>query len=445
MIFGGIIGLILITIFSNYFDLNHDFINYVVTFNIITIIIIFCIIYLKVFYLVKNSKFLNIIHLIFINSLIGAVFGLFVGYMSYQGAIYWFVMGFVIVSLIPVVNMLTVAFWLGATIYNSYNPDILIPFFNDFLPIHLVDGSMREITSVPLFIFPVFIFLGYLIPLSFTKLHEKRRLMLKKIVEQEELKNEMNKYESKLKKWEKEGYDTTILEKKQKNRNLTNKLKNLKDFESKIQKLKQFETDIQQLDMIEFDYDIITIRKKFKNPYKVDDIESDLSALKKRIKLKIEKLVEKTDNEIKNAVHAATKENNSQRLNFLKILQDDFLKYSKDLGSIEISYKDAMSKIKDLYNQAIMLNVSPEKKFETPHINQIEKPNYYEIFNIKPNATQEQIKKMFKRLSLAYHPDSKEDTGVDGDFKFRMIIEAYEILKDPDKRKKYDQEIGVLK
>jgi curved DNA-binding protein len=52
---------------------------------------------------------------------------------------------------------------------------------------------------------------------------------------------------------------------------------------------------------------------------------------------------------------------------------------------------------------------------------------------------------MFKRLSLAYHPDTKEDTGVDGDRKFRMIIEAYEILKDPDKRKKYDEEIGIGK
>jgi len=445
MILGGVIGLILITLLSNYFNLSHDLINHFVTINIITLIIIFCIVYLIVFNLVKKSKLLNRIHLIFINSLIGAIFGLFVGLMSYEGEIYWFVMGFVILSLIPVVNILTVVFWLGATIYTSYNPDILIPIFNDFLPIHLIDGSMREITSLPLFIFPIFIFLGYLIVLSFTKLYEKRRLIFNKIAEQEELRDEMNKYASKLKKWDKEGYDTAILKEKQKSINLTNKIKNLRDYESKIQKLKQFKTDIQQLEIKEFDYDIISIKKKFKNPYKVDDIESDLSALKKRIKLKIEKLVEKTDNEIKNAVHVATKAKNSQQLSYLKILQEDFLKYSKDLGSVEISYKDAMSKIKDLYNQAVTLNVPPEKKFEAPFINCIEKPNYYEIFNIKSNATQDQIKKMFKRLSLAYHPDTKEDTGVDGDQKFRMIIEAYEILKDPDKRKKYDEEIGVLK
>jgi len=445
MILGGIIGLILITIFFNYFNLSYDFINYFVTINIITLIIIFCITYYTVFKLVKNSKSLNRIHLIFINSLIGAVFGLFVGFMSYEGEIYWFVFGFVILSLIPVVNILIVVFWLGTTIYSSYYPDILIPIFNDFLPIHLVDGSMREITSLPLFIIPIFIFLGYLITISVTKSHEKRRLMLNKIAEQKELKNKMNKYASKLKKWKKEGYDTTILEEKQKSRDLTNKIQNLKDYESKIKKLKKFETYLQQLDIKEFDYDIISIKKKFQNPYKVDEIESNLSALKKIIKLKIEKLVEKTDNEIKKAVRAATKAKNSQRLSSLKALQEDFLEYSKDLGSIKISYKDAMNKIKDLYNQAVTLNAPPEKKLETPPKTQIEKPNYYEIFNIKPNATQNQIKKMFKRLSLAYHPDTKKDTGVDGDRKFRMIIEAYEILKDPDKRKKYDEKIGILK
>lgn len=444
MILGGIIGLILITIISNYFNLNYDYYDFV-TINIITLIIIFCITYYIVFKFVKNSKLLNRTHLILINSLIGAVFGLFVGFMAYEGEIYWFVFGFVILSLIPVVNMLIVVFWLGATIFLSYFPDIFIPIFNDFLPFHLVDGSTREITSLPLFIFPMFIFLGYLVTISVTKAYEKRRLMLNKIAEQKELKNEMSKYESKLKKWMIEGYDTTMLEEKQKSRDLTNKIQNLRDYESKIQKLKQFETDLQQLDMKEFDYDIISIKKKFKNPYKVDEIESNLSALKKEIKLKIEILVEKTDNEIKNAVRAATKAKNSQRLSSLEIMQEDFLEYSKDLESSEISYRDAMNKIKDLYNQAVTLNVPPEKKFETQPIIQTEKPNYYEIFNIKQNATQDQIKKMFKRLSLAYHPDTKKVTGVDGDRKFRMIIEAYEILKDPDKRKKYDEEIGIFK
>ncbi len=382
-------------------------------------------------------------HLIFINSLLGAVFGLLVGYMSYEGEIYWFVIGFVILSIIPVVNMLAVVFWLGITIYSSYYPDILIPIFNDFLPIHLVDGSTQEITSLPLFIFPIFVFLGYWIAVLITKSHKEKRMMIEKISEEKKLRNEMDIYESKLKKWVMEGYDTTILEEKQKSCNLAKKIQNLRDYESKILKLKQLEKNMEEIDTEEFDYDIISLKKKFKNPYKVDEIESDISALKIRTKLIIEKLVEKTDYKIENAIDTAIKKENSELLNSLKKLEEDFHNYLKCLGSTEIINKDAMNKIKDLYNQAVKLNVPIDNNNETPTIVQDEKPNYYEIFNIKPDATQKQIKKMFKRLSLAYHPDTEEETGVDGDRKFRMIIEAYEILKDPDKRKKYDEEIGI--
>ena len=104
-----------------------------------------------------------------------------------------------------------------------------------------------------------------------------------------------------------------------------------------------------------------------------------------------------------------------------------------------------MNQIKELYNKAIKLDVPPEEKNETQPETDNEIPNYYEILNIKPNATQNQIKKMFKRLSLAFHPDTEEDTGVDGDRRYRMIMEAYDILKNPDKRKKYDEEIGIKK
>jgi len=445
IILGGIIGLILIIIFSTYFNLSNEIITYFKIINIITLIVIFCIIYYIVFNLAKDTNLLKRTHFLIINSMIGAVFGFIVGFMSYEGEIYWFIFGFLILSLIPVVNILIVVFWLGSTIYISYYPDILIPIFNDFLPIKLVDESMTEITSIPFFIFLIFVFLGYLLTISVNKSYEKKRLMLNKVTEQNELKNEMNKYESKLKKWKIEKYNTKILEEKQKNKALNIKIQNLKDYESNIQKLKQFEKDLKELDIKEFDYDIITIKKKFKNPYKVDEIEFDLLALKRRIKLKIEKLVEKTDKKIKNAYRIATKEEDSQRLNSLDILQENFLDYSKDLGFIEHSYKDAMDKIKELYDQAVTLNINPEKKSETSLKKPIQKPNYYEILNIKQNATQDQIKKMFRRLSLAYHPDKKEDTGVDGDRKFRMVIEAYEILKDPNKRKKYDEEIGIKK
>ena len=101
--------------------------------------------------------------------------------------------------------MLIVVFWLGATIYTSYYPDILIPIFNDFLPIHLVDASFIEITGLPLFAIPILILLGYWITVSVAKSHEKKMLMPSKTVTQKELKKEMKNYALKLKKWVTEG------------------------------------------------------------------------------------------------------------------------------------------------------------------------------------------------------------------------------------------------
>ena len=443
LILGGIIGVFLISILSDKFSIHF------VTINIITLIFLFCITYYKASELVKNSKVLNRIHLIFIHLLIGAVFGLFVGLMSYEGEIYWFVFGFVIISLIPKINMLIVVFWLGATIYTLYQPDILIPFISNFLPIQLIDISMRKIAGLPLFIFPAIIFLGYLIGKSYTKFQEKKKLMLSKNAKQEELKNKMKKYASKLKKWKIEGYDTDNLIENLKGLDLTNKIQNLKNYESKIEKLKQFEKDIQQFDIKEFNkefsYDINSIKEKFKDPYKTDEIKSDLLTLKKRIKLKIQELAEKTENEINNGIIDAINTKNSGQLSTLKTLQEEVLKFNKSLESTEITYKDAVNKIEELYTQAVTIDVPPNNKQETPPPTKIEKLNFYEIFNIEPDATQDQIKKIFKRLTLEYHPDRKEVTGVEDEQRFRMIIEAYETLKDPYKRKKYDEEHRILK
>jgi hypothetical protein len=291
--------------------------------------------------------------------------------------------------------------------------------------------------------------LGYLIATTFTKIQEKKRLILIKNVEQRELKNDMRKYESRLRKWKIDGFDTVVLEDKLKVLDLTNKIQILRDYEYKIQKIKQFEKDIQQFEKKEFikdfNYDIFSIKKKLKNPYKVDEIESDLSALKKRINLKIDDLIKKTDNKIKNNINISLKTKNPQQLRTLKTLQEKFLDYTKDIASIKAPYIDTINKIKEFYNQAETLNVPPEEEFETPSLDQIEKLNFYEIFNITPSATQDQIKKMFKRLTLAYHPDRKEITGVESDKKFRRIIEAYETLKDPYKRKKYDEENRIIK
>jgi len=62
--------------------------------------------------------------------------------------------------------------------------------------------------------------------------------------------------------------------------------------------------------------------------------------------------------------------------------------------------------------------------------------DYYKQLGVERNATAEEIKKQYRRLARKYHPDvSKEENAEE---KFKEVKEAYEALKDPEKRKAYD-------
>ncbi|MGH7197098.1 MAG: molecular chaperone DnaJ [Candidatus Saccharimonadales bacterium] len=63
------------------------------------------------------------------------------------------------------------------------------------------------------------------------------------------------------------------------------------------------------------------------------------------------------------------------------------------------------------------------------------KRDYYEILGVGKNASADEIKKAFRRLAVKHHPDKE---GGD-ETKFKEINEAYEVLKDPSKRQRYDQ------
>ncbi len=64
--------------------------------------------------------------------------------------------------------------------------------------------------------------------------------------------------------------------------------------------------------------------------------------------------------------------------------------------------------------------------------------DYYEILGVKRDATEDQIRQAFRKLARKYHPDVNPDDKTAED-KFKEINEAYEVLSDSDKRRRYDR------
>ena len=66
--------------------------------------------------------------------------------------------------------------------------------------------------------------------------------------------------------------------------------------------------------------------------------------------------------------------------------------------------------------------------------------NYYATLGVAPNASDDDIKKVYRSLAMRYHPDRNDAPGAEA--RFKAVTKAYELLSDPVRREEYNQSVN---
>ena len=66
--------------------------------------------------------------------------------------------------------------------------------------------------------------------------------------------------------------------------------------------------------------------------------------------------------------------------------------------------------------------------------------NLYAILGVAPNASDDDIKKVYRSLAMRYHPDRNDAPGAEA--RFKAVTKAYEVLSDAARRSEYDQSVN---
>ncbi|RKZ81032.1 MAG: J domain-containing protein, partial [Gammaproteobacteria bacterium] len=67
----------------------------------------------------------------------------------------------------------------------------------------------------------------------------------------------------------------------------------------------------------------------------------------------------------------------------------------------------------------------------------MEYKDYYQVLGVTKNTSQDEIKRSYRKLARKYHPDVSSESNAEE--RFKEVGEAYEVLKNPEKRAAYDQ------